>query len=774
MADAHLSPEPLDGGVIAATFTPPFVARERELEAVAAALATDRHVLLFGEGGVGKTTLVRHLVDRLQEQEESPVVEFSFHGGVSPAVLAHDLEVFLTTGIQTPPAELLTLEWPERDWIERLPILGRIVAGDGFADLTLVVENVEVVEGFPSEADSPYSAAERAAVRAFFAACLDGPVRLLFTSRRNEGRLLGVGARFIELGGVAPEAHQELLQAYCTHFESYHAFDAGNDDDRAALLALLAGHPLATRMAAFALGHRRLSEVVAGIRGRLTDQAASAARHPSAIVGALLAVCLDALPDARRLAILLMGLLRGTFWEGNFVGMAAGEECPAHALQDRSEEALHAALVSAGEIGLVYPNEERPYILHTLPAAFDTLLGLSSAQRDGDLGRALEEYVLRYWASTADALRTQGLPDADRLPDILAFCGVEEGNLRRALEIAERDERWEEARPLLFILLNVWNRTSRGHDATRLREHWLGLISNADGNPRDPDNARICDLWRFLWGNHANWLLSQKKYAEAEAIHRRVAAEEEGRDEPDETVLGGIYFQIARTYEDREMWAEAEEWQKKSLKIRTRLTDPHGMAACHHQLGLIAMGRQQFKQATRHFDEAIAIRERAEDVPGQAASYLQSARALREVGAVDKARDNLSKAIEAYGMRGDKPLLATAYQQMASLHFSQGALDDSEAAAKQAMEIRNDLGDMVGMAANAGQLARVEAQRDNPAAALRWLLQAFGLLSQAQSPQATLAAAQIRRLRETVGADRFAPIWQEVAEDRPMPPWLAN
>jgi tetratricopeptide (TPR) repeat protein len=198
------------------------------------------------------------------------------------------------------------------------------------------------------------------------------------------------------------------------------------------------------------------------------------------------------------------------------------------------------------------------------------------------------------------------------------------------------------------------------------------------------------------------------------------------------------------------------------------------MAACHHQLALIAMGRQQFKQATQHFDEAIAIRERAEDVPGQAASYLQSARALREVGAVDKAREHLSKAIEGYGMRGDKPLLATAYQQMASLHFAQGALDDSEAAAKQAMEIRNDLGDMVGMAANAGQLARVEEQRDNPAAALRWLLQAFGLLSQARSPQAPMAAAQIRRLRDAVGPDRFTPIWQEVAEGRPMPPWLAQ
>ena len=254
---------------------------------------------------------------------------------------------------------------------------------------------------------------------------------------------------------------------------------------------------------------------------------------------------------------------------------------------------------------------------------------------------------------------------------------------------------------------------------------------------------------------------------------RLVAAAEEGRDEPDDTVLGGIYFQIARTYEDRELWAEAEEWQKKSLKIRTRLTDPHGMAACHHHLGLIHMGRRQFKEAAKFFDEAIAIRERAEDVAGQAASYLQSARALREVGALDKARDHLGKAIEGYNLRGDKPLLATSYQQLASLLFAQGALDDSEAAAKQAMEIRNGLGDMVGMAANAGQLARVEQQRDNPTAALRWLLHAFGLLSQVESPQAPMAAAQIRRLRDAVGPEHFAPIWEEVADGRPMPPWLA-
>ncbi|MGD2062851.1 MAG: tetratricopeptide repeat protein, partial [Nitrospirota bacterium] len=430
-------------------------------------------------------------------------------------------------------------------------------------------------------------------------------------------------------------------------------------------------------------------------------------------------------------------------------------------------------LTTAAEIGLVYANDDRPYILHTLPAAFDTLLGLAAATRHGDLARALETYCLRYWASTADALRTQGLPDADKVPDILAFCGVEEGNLRHALEIAEHAELWEEARPVLFILLNVWNRTGRAHDAARLREHWLGLISDADGHPRLPDDARLCDLWRFLWGNHANWLLTKGRHAEAEAIHRRVAAEEEGRDQPDETVLGGIYFQIARTYEDRQMWPEALDWQNKSLAIRTRLTDPHGMAACHHQLGLIALGRKEPEEAVRHFDEAIAIRERAEDVAGQAASYFHGSRALREMGQMDRAQEYLGKAIEGYHIRNDQRQLAAALQQMASLRFAQGDLDECEAAAKRAMEIRRDLADVVGMAANAGQLARVEEARDNPSDALRWLLQAFGLLSRTQSPQAQLAAAQIRRLHDTVGADRFANIWQEVAEGAPMPPWLA-
>jgi tetratricopeptide (TPR) repeat protein len=469
-----------------------------------------------------------------------------------------------------------------------------------------------------------------------------------------------------------------------------------------------------------------------------------------------------------------MGLLRGTFWEGNFVGMASGEELPAQTVPDRSEEAIHASLTTATEIGLVYANDQRPYVLHTLPAAFDTLLGLAAATRHGDLDRALEKYCARYWASTADALRTQGLPDADKVPDILAFCGVEEGNLRHALEIAERGELWEEARPVLFILLNVWHRTGRAHDAARLREHWLGLISDGDGHPRLPDDPRLCDLWRFLWGNHANWLLTQGRHAEAEAIHRRVAAEEEGRDQPDETVLGGIYFQIARTYEDRQMWQEALDWQNKSLAIRTRLTDPHGMAACHHQLGLIALGRKEPAEALRHFDEAIAIRERAEDVAGQAASYFQGARALRDLGDMDRAQKYLGKAIEGYHIRSDQRQLAAALQQMASLRFAQGDLDECEAAAKRAMEIRSSLADVVGMAANAGQLARVEEGRDNPSGALRWLLQAFGLLSRGQSPQAQLAAAQIRRLRDSVGADRFAPIWEEVAEGAPMPPWLAS
>jgi len=748
----------------------PFVDREADVTTLGHALAEARQVVVHGEAGVGKSALVDHVMELVEAQEERVErIDFSFHGAPSSAVLVAQIEGYLAR-TNTAPAELAGSAWTDRDALDRLPELGAMLRDEAHRNLVVVIDNGEVV----ADDGSPYLEEERQAVRGFLGSLVGAPLRLVVTARDTAFALIDGGVKRVAMAGLADDDRAELLRAYCAHFESLRALEQGNDASRNALLRLLAGHPLATRMAAFCLGHLDLSDVVDGIKARLAAIVENNAPLPSPVVGAALGLALDTLPESRRAALMMIGVLRGTFWERSLMGLIQGEEFPSEVVPDRSDETLEQAIRHAGELGVVRPDADRPFVLRPQPAAHDTLTALWPVAHEGDQLRALEVYAARYWSSAADALRTQGLPDQELIPHILAYCGVEEANLRHALVLAEENRLWEEARPLLFILLNVWQRTHRTHDAARLRRRWLDLLSHADARPLHRDNPKAMDLWRFLWGHEANWLLSQGEYERAEKIHLQVAEEEEGRDEPDEQILAGIYTRISGTYEERKVWDRARAWQEKALRIRTRLTDPHGMAACHEHLGLIEMGEGNHEAAVERFEEAIALRERAEDVRGASDAYLQIARAHHKLGHLDEARDALAKALEGYEMRKEKPLIAATYQQLASVHAARGETEEATEAVKRSLAIRNQLGDMEGMAANQGQLARLAESQGDAGAAVEAAIQSFALLSRIASPRAQLAAHELRRLRAALGADRFDGEWQRLAGDTAMPAWLAS
>lgn len=758
-------PAPILEGVV----PPPFVGRESEVADLGRTLAEARQVVVQGEAGVGKSALVEQVVELVEANEEGIArIDFSFHGAPSTAVLVAQIEGYLARTNTAPPA-LSSNAWNERDALERLPELGAMLRDEAHRRLVVVVHNGEVVE----DEASPYLPEERQAIRAFLGHLVGAPLRLLVTTRTGAESLVDGGVRRVAVAGVEGDGRGELLRAYCAYFESLRGLEQGNDANRNALIRLLAGHPLATRMAAFCLGHLDLSEVVDGVKARLAAIVENHAPLPSPLVGAVLGFALDTLPESRRAALMMIGVLRGTFWERSLMGFVQGEEFPSEVVPDRSDETLEQAIRHAGELGVVSPDPDRFFVLHPQPAAHDTLIALWPVAHEGDQLRALEVYAARYWSSAADALRTQGLPDQELIPHILAYCGVEEANLRHALTLAEENGLWEEARPLLFILLNVWQRSHRSHDAARLRRHWLDLLSHADVRPLHRDNMKAMDLWRFLWGHEANWLLSQGEYERAEQIHLKVAEEEEGREEPDKQVLAGIYTRIAATYEERKVWDRAQAWQEKALRIRTRLTDPHGMAACHEHLGLIEIGRGDHQAAITHLDEAIALRERAEDVRGASDAYLQIGRAHQKLGHFDKARDALLKALEGYEMRKEKPLIAAAYQRLATVHVARGEAKEATEAVKRSLAIRNELGDMEGMAANQGQLARLAEQQGDAGAAVEAAIQSFALLSRIVSPRAQLAAQELRRLRTALGPGRFDAEWRRLAGDTVMPAWLA-
>jgi CHAT domain-containing protein/Flp pilus assembly protein TadD len=160
--------------------------------------------------------------------------------------------------------------------------------------------------------------------------------------------------------------------------------------------------------------------------------------------------------------------------------------------------------------------------------------------------------------------------------------------------------------PVVRLLAEI-NAAEENKDYARaiaLHERRLPMLMALYGQ----NHLRIADAQKALTqtcNQLADQLYARGSYAEALALYRRVLADYEGSENPEEPLVAGSLNDIARALADLAQYREAEPLQLRALAIRERLFGPEHNATVVSLIQLIGLNMKMSRYA-----EAVPLYER--------------------------------------------------------------------------------------------------------------------------------------------------------------------
>jgi tetratricopeptide (TPR) repeat protein len=782
-----------------------FLGRDAELYIVDRALDGSRPVLLYGVGGIGKTTLVEHLLDwRRRTDGADRVMSFSFRTAPSFELMVQQLLAELDATRPERARELRHPEWAQKSCAERLCDLGEALADDRVTRRLFLFDNVELLSGYPDYGAAPYSEEERAAFVGLLDELEGSRCRVVLTSRRNEMSFLKERVRRIQLRGVRGRDRFRLLLAYAEAFGSDETIQvllrgAGDGVVLDRLVRTLAGHPLATRVAAYGLVDRSVDEVLASIEGKAEEIRVPYTERTtrSEALEVVVAAVVEPLVEERRRALGLLGLCAGSFHEADFVALFSHPEFPPGIVPDRSEAAVREVIVQAHRLGLIGQAEGSARVWEVIPGAQGPLGRLWRASLTPDAAASLERHFLRYWTEAAGRFAA-GLHSLEA-GSALQAAEVAEACLRRALELADREHDWNAARPILALLLELWPMRGRVKEAAQLRAEWSARVCDpATGGPVHPAEGLV-RLWFLLRNAVAEHAVESGRVGEGFAIYQGIATVlgenpafrdllasvhaqlgwvERFRGNLDEAErwylsarslfeaesdLAGMalaYFRLGRVEIERGNLDAAEDWYHRSLGLQLEIGDRRRISDCYYRLGKVEMERGRLNQAEEWMLRSVEIDRELGDVPSMANTYHQLGRMEQARGDLDQAEANYRQALELDETLGDQPGISTSCLQLSTLEQARGNLEAAAAGCYRSLSIDRALGDAAAVAHDAAQLASIQAQRGDRAGAREAAASAITSFAAAGRLEGASVSRDLQRIHDAVEPGEFVALWR--------------
>jgi len=158
---------------------------------------------------------------------------------------------------------------------------------------------------------------------------------------------------------------------------------------------------------------------------------------------------------------------------------------------------------------------------------------------------------------------------------------------------------------------------------------------------------------------------------------------------------------------------QAEEMYLESLEIDERTGDLSGQAATLHTLGSLLARVGDIEAAERRYRESLRIRIRHEGrgCRGQAATMHALAGLLAQQGKVDRARKIYGEVLRLHDFNGDTGGRAATLHQVAGLLAQQGEVDRALALYQESLDIKEGTGDARGRAITLHQMANLKVRR---------------------------------------------------------------
>ena len=265
-------------------------------------------------------------------------------------------------------------------------------------------------------------------------------------------------------------------------------------------------------------------------------------------------------------------------------------------------------------------------------------------------------------------------------------------------------------------------------------------------------------------------LSQQEKQDRIAAIERLLAdykfQPDTQRDRHTELRLLGQLGDVFYTQGD---YDHALAYFNRALKMAEDLNDLAGVATSLHQIGIVQQARGNYEAALEYYQRSLKMKEYLGNVAGVANS-------LHQIGMVQQARGNYEAALEYYQrslkMKEEIGNVAGVARSLLQIGIVQDLRGNNEAALEyyqRSLKIKEEIGNVAGVASSLGQMGNLMMEVGQFAEAFGLIMQALSTFLQLESPNAQIAANNLRKLRGKW--DGFDAAWRK-AKGEDMPEWL--
>jgi tetratricopeptide (TPR) repeat protein len=207
---------------------------------------------------------------------------------------------------------------------------------------------------------------------------------------------------------------------------------------------------------------------------------------------------------------------------------------------------------------------------------------------------------------------------------------------------------------------------------------------------------------------------------------------------------------LAIIYADRGEIDQAIALFQQSLEITEKTGNVQGQAATLHCLAMIYENQGEIDQAIALYQQSLEIEEKIGYVQGKAATLNQLAKIYANQGEIDQAIALYQQSLEITEKIGDVKTKASTLHQLAGIYANQGEIDQAIALFQEVLEINEKIGNVQGKAMTLWWLGGLENDvKGNSKQALIYLQEAFGILQRLRSPSAAQVEAIINRIQTT-------------------------
>jgi tetratricopeptide (TPR) repeat protein len=711
-----------------------FIGRDYDILRIERALRDDNSpwVLLSGMGGIGKTELAFGFARWYAETEGCP-------GGAFATSFKEKADFGQVIGSIVGYGTDFSRLSDEDQWQYLVGYLRE-------KSCLLVWDNFETVAGYPEGAEPLATEEEREILSKFVKALRGGKSRVLITTRKLKEDWLDIAPELIELGGLTQHdaglLAREILKTVGRKPEEFR-----NDPRYAELIELLKGHPGSLEVVLPHLRNRSPAELMDAMQHRVDKLGES-------LEDASLTYAFHQLSEEAQKYLPVLGLFASRVHTTVLVGLTALEVLaaePGEVFGDTMDEMVDAAawtrlLDEAAACGLLRSSEPGVYELHPTVSPFLRRQLVSAVGQQGST--RLDTHFLRFYAAAAEMSR-KGLHRGHH--DALLRARDEEGNLLRALRLAEMSRDWSDLEQLMRMLAAYYGILGRTDEWIGLRTRMLTVVGR---EPPDRSDLKRAYLWMFLMGDETFFALERNDLFAAESAQRPVLDFASSVDHVDDPKLqenvAQAYHRWGNVLHARGELEQAREWYQKAAAIYERLSFEDSAAHEYHYLGMVALGR-----VPPDLNEAAGWHEKAQEIFEREGLCLDAAAEYHHLGVIagmrgqpERADHWTRKALDVYERVGSEKAIAYEYYQLSNIAEDRGQPDKAAELSRKALEIleRQGLDREVGTIYR--QLGRRIQKRGGWAEAEAWYLRALDRFGQSHDPAlAALTMADVGRSR---------------------------